>query len=163
MTSTRVSLTPTDPGPLAVHPNIKPPAPPPAAQGAQQAGGTGPLHPEAVLIAHRDHRYPGGRFQNGGLFRTHGVPLGQPAHLGNAGLPVAHGGEPVVFGAAAAAQQDRARPHRVHAGKIAVHQGVGPRGVDGAGLKAGGVDGVQHPLELLELVLRLLATLGRER
>ena len=41
-----------------------------------------------------------------------------------------------------------------------MHQGVGPRGVDGAGLKAGGVDGVQHPLELLELVLRLLAGWG---
>ena len=88
---------------------------------------------------------------DGGLV-AHGVVLGDPASLLNAGLAVAHPEQAVSPPAAAAAQQDRPGPHRVHPGKIVVHQGVGAGGVDDPGLKAGLVYRLHHPVELLELL-----------
>ena len=89
------------------------------------------------------------------------MPLGEPAHLGQGGLSIPHHGQPVPLGAAAPAQQNGPGPHRVQPGRIKVHQGVGAGGVDQTGLKPGGVDGVQHLVELLELGgYLLLAALG---
>ena len=79
------------------------------------------------------------------------MPLGEPAHLGQGGLSIAHSGQPVPLGAAAPAQQNGPGPHRVQPGRVKVHQGVGAGGVDQPGLEPGGVDGVQHLVELFEL------------
>ncbi len=80
------------------------------------------------------------------------MALGQPADLGQGGLAVAHSFQTVVPGAAAPAQDGRARPDAVQPGAVVVEQGEGAGGVDGARLKPGGVDGVQHLVEPLQLV-----------
>ena len=79
------------------------------------------------------------------------MALGEPAHLGQGGLSISNSSQAIPLGAAAPAQQNGPGPHRVQPGRIKVHQGVGAGGVDQTGLKPGGVDGVQHLVELLEL------------
>ena len=85
------------------------------------------------------------------------MPLGQPAGLLDARLAVAHPAQPVPRPAPAAAQQGRARPHPVQAGLGTVEQGVGAGGVDDAGLKPGGVDGLHRPGEVGQLAVQVPA------
>ena len=63
---------------------------------------------------------------------------GQLGHPRFVGVQAVHGGIPGV-----------------QPGQVPVHQGVGAGGVDGARLKAGGVDGVQNLVELLQLLFGL--------
>ena len=91
------------------------------------------------------------------MVAPHGVALGQPPGLLNAHLAVAHPAQVVSPPPAAPAQQGRARPHSVQTGLGAVEQGVGPGGVDDAGLKPGGADGVHRLGEVGQLAVQILA------
>jgi len=105
-----------------------------------------------VAVAHGDDGDAGGLFQHHRLVGAHGVALGQPAHLGQRHLAVAHRFQLVVPGAAAPAQNGAAGAHGVQPGVFVVQQGKGAGGVDKPRLKPGGADGVQHLLELLQLL-----------
>ena len=83
------------------------------------------------------------------------MALGQPAHLGQRGLAVAHCFQLVSPGAAAAAQNGASCPDAVQTGVLVMQQGERAGGVDDPRLKSGGVDGLQHSLELRKLLNRL--------